>query len=461
MKKFISNIFLWLIVLPAYSQWQGVNGPFFQTAVQMISGYQGSDLLLFAGYGNQVDTIDNEGQNGVMYSRMLNSVISDIALFNNGVSGVCVYQTDTIIYGTFWTANGNSFLRSVKVNFNTLEQFASFNSRVNNMKVLNEELYAVGVFTEAEGIQTNGIVKFDGTNWQTVGPLINTVFCNINDVEIYQGELYIAGNILTEDGLHDLLVLRDNEWQIVGEGINGSMAHINRLCIYDNELIIGGMIRQSDGHVGHCIQKWNGEIWSEVGNSLQGTNMSTSTFSQVWDMKVEGDYLYVSGDFQYANYTPIKCLARWDGTQWCGFYTEEVQMPLFRFTFSNGQLILPYNQPLGNENSMLYVYTLGDEVFPCSPPVTSSNDFAETASPFALHPNPSTHTVFLTSPDLTPGSFVRIYNLSGQLLYEQNVLEQNEHLAIATAQIGPPGMYLVQLHHPGKAMAVQKLVVAE
>jgi photosystem II stability/assembly factor-like uncharacterized protein len=80
---------------------------------------------------------------------------------------------------------------------------------------------------------------------------------------------------------------------------------------------------------------------------------------------------------------------------------------------------------------------------------------------FSLHPNPSTHTVYLSSPDLKPGSFVRIYNLSGQLVYEQNVLEQSERLAIATSNIGPPGMYVVQLHSPGKAMAVQKLVVAK
>jgi photosystem II stability/assembly factor-like uncharacterized protein len=78
-----------------------------------------------------------------------------------------------------------------------------------------------------------------------------------------------------------------------------------------------------------------------------------------------------------------------------------------------------------------------------------------------ISPNPSTHTVYLSSPDITPGSFVRIYNLSGQLVYEQNVLEQNERLAITTTDIGLPGMYVVQLHAPNKAMAVQKLVVAE
>jgi photosystem II stability/assembly factor-like uncharacterized protein len=80
---------------------------------------------------------------------------------------------------------------------------------------------------------------------------------------------------------------------------------------------------------------------------------------------------------------------------------------------------------------------------------------------FSLYPNPSTNTIFISSPDLTPGCFVRVYNLSGQLVYELNELEQSERLAIATSNIGPPGMYVVQLHSPGKVMAVQKLVVAE
>jgi len=88
-------------------------------------------------------------------------------------------------------------------------------------------------------------------------------------------------------------------------------------------------------------------------------------------------------------------------------------------------------------------------------------DEENTSNTISIHPNPSTHTVYLSSPDITPGSFVRIYNLSGQLVYEQNVLEQSERLTIVTANIGPPGMYVVQLHNPGKVMAAQKLVVAE
>jgi hypothetical protein len=459
--KNIVLLFTLMFHLSAYSQWEGAQGPFFHTIVQMLHGFPDSDLVLFSGHGTQIDQKTGEGPQGWMLSQLNNDDIVNIALFNQFIYGVIVYQNDTILYGNFVHYNNSELLRTAKYSNGNWVPFANFNSAVLNMKIINNELYAFGGFTEVEGIQTTGIVKYDGETWQTVGPNIDADFLTINDAEIFQDELYVAGNLFTTDGIDDILVLRDNEWQMVGQGMNGNLSHINRMCVYQDELVVAGMFRQSDGFVGHCIQKWNGNIWEEVGNSVQGTNFSNTSFNQIWEMKVEGDYLYVSGDFKYANYTPMKNLARWDGQQWCGFYTENLQTTLHRFTFSNGKLLIASNQPIGDEDSKIYTYVLGDEVFPCSPPVTSTNDIEEALSVFSLHPNPSTHTIYLSSPDIKPGSFIRIYNLSGQLVYEQNVLEQSERLPIATSNIGPPGMYVVQLHSPGKAMAVQKLVVAE
>jgi hypothetical protein len=460
MKKLFLLYFLMFQTF-VYGQWEGVQGPFFHTIVQMLHGFPDSDLVLFSGHGTQIDQKTGEGPQGWMLSQLNNDDIVNIALFNQFIYGVIVYQNDTIIYGTFLHLNNDPLLRSAKFSNGSFSPFASFNSAVRNMKIINNELYAFGGFTEVEGIQVTGIIKFDGENWQTVGPNIDADFFTINDAEIFQDELYVGGNLSTTGGIDDLLVLRNNEWQVVGELFNGSMAHINRMCIFQDELVVAGMFRQSDGFIGHCIQKWNGTSWAEVGNSVQGTNFSNTSFNQIWEMKIQGDYLYVSGDFKYANYTPMKNLARWDGQQWCGFYTENLQTTLHRFTFSNGKLLIASNQPIGEENSKIYTYVLDNEVFPCSPPVTSTEDIDNVISPFSIHPNPSSQTVYLNSPDITPGSFVRIYNLSGQMVYEQNVLEQSERITIATANIGQPGMYVVQLHNPGKAMAVQKLVVVE
>jgi hypothetical protein len=460
MKKLFLMYFLVFQSL-VYGQWEGVPEPFFQSIVQMITGFPDSDLIFFAGYGTQVDQMTGEGPEGWMLSFRNNNENHDIAIFHNPIKGIIIYQNDTILYGNFVHYNNSELLRTAKYSNGNWVPFANFNSAVLNMKIINNELYAFGGFTEVEGIQTTGIVKYDGETWQTVGPNIDADFLTINDAEIFQDELYVAGNLFTTDGIDDILVLRDNEWQMVGQGMNGNLSHINRMCVYQDELVVAGMFRQSDGFVGHCIQKWNGNIWEEVGNSVQGTNFSNTSFNQIWEMKVEGDYLYVSGDFKYANYTPMKNLARWDGQQWCGFYTENLQTTLHRFTFSNGKLLIASNQPIGDEDSKIYTYVLGDEVFPCSPPVTSTNDIEEALSVFSLHPNPSTHTIYLSSPDIKPGSFIRIYNLSGQLVYEQNVMQQSERITIATSNIGSPGMFVVQLHSPGKAMAVQKLVVAE
>src|SRR5690606_22529559 len=96
-----------------------------------------------------------------------------------------------------------------------------------------------------------------------------------------------------------------------------------KLVVYNEELYAAGMIRKVDGFAGNMIQRWNGEIWQEVGNSLYP--FFPSSYGHVRDMKVLDDYLYVSGDFYTAGGIDginAPGIVRWDGNQWCGLYTQ-------------------------------------------------------------------------------------------------------------------------------------------
>jgi hypothetical protein len=230
---------------------------------------------------------------------------------------------------------------------------------------------------------------------------------------------------------------------------------VKSITRFNNEILIGGQL---------VIDAWNlfglglAKAGDGVWNSLTGF-VNAGVNPAVQKMFVFQDKLWVVGDLALFNYNSNEFVFVSDVFIWDGEVATRPSDDVFQ------------------SPSLLYdivsfrdtIYVAGSFEFINTTSVTSvarftgiqTNISKQDSSPFKVFPNPSTHTVYLSSPDIKPGSFVRIYNLSGQLVYEQNVLEQNERLVIATSHIGPPGMYVVQLHSPGKVMAVQKLVVAE
>src|SRR5690606_4819307 len=124
--------------------------------------------------------------------------------------------------------------------------------------------------------------------------------------------------------------------QVVGEPIETGISSFNKLVVYNGELYAAGGIRKIDGFAGNMIQRWNGEIWQEVGSSLYSD--SPNSFSQVFDMKVHEGHLYVSGHFYTAGGVNAPGIARWDGSQWCGLYTQYEEGQINSFAFTGGEL---------------------------------------------------------------------------------------------------------------------------
>lgn len=113
------------------------------------------------------------------------------------------------------------------------------------------------------------VIKWDGEQWEPIGPPLSASHHNIRDIAYYNNELYIAGNISMDNGLKDILVLRDGEWQAVGESIQTGISRFNKLVVFNSELYAARTIRKVDGFAGNMIQRWNGEIWQEVGGVSQ------------------------------------------------------------------------------------------------------------------------------------------------------------------------------------------------
>jgi hypothetical protein len=219
----------------------------------------------------------------------------------------------------------------------------SVDAPVLKMRVIDNELYASGFFTEVNG-DTNikYLAKYDGNSWQPVHDVeIGTG--SIDDFIYYGDELYIAGNFkIKGTDIIDIAVYRNGSWQKVGGGLTGPLTGVSDLEVYKGELYAGGLIIKASGNPGHTLIKWDGTSWSEPGYGLRDHGGGSSLASKVNDLEVHDDYLYVVGEFYSfgdENSTPLESVARWDGESWCSFqgsndvfYGQAVSMGFYQDT---------------------------------------------------------------------------------------------------------------------------------
>ena len=139
------------------------------------------------------------------------------------------------------------------------------NGAIHDMKVINGDLCACGLFTKFGNIDCNFVAKFDGINWQPVGDL----------------QKYFGSN---------------------------SPAHVFSLAYYKNEIYVGGAWDDSMG-VTRNIAKFNGTQWVNVGQGIQQGGIA-----MVNTMESSANYLYIGGTFSRTGAVPGKNLVAWDGT---------------------------------------------------------------------------------------------------------------------------------------------------
>jgi len=207
-------------------------------------------------------------------------------------------------------------------------------------------LFVGGSFVKVNGINTGGIIFYDGSNANTISnvPLIHpiTVIDKFqgkifvggvwglaswngstwdtvsNSGEIWsmfatQNQLYVGGTFenIGGTGLHTLAVWDGQSWNEVfgSQAVLASMSNsINSICFYQGELYVGGNF--SSG-VDDDFMKWNGASWVNVGGGI-----GSGGLDHVNDMVIFENELYVAGFFFQASNGPGNNIAKWDGIKW-------------------------------------------------------------------------------------------------------------------------------------------------
>jgi len=184
------------------------------------------------------------------------------------------------------------------------------------LRVIDDTLYALGYFTMADGQPAKGIARRQGGQWVAVGdPPPGEI--SMWDVVKYQDRLVTIGNGYI-NGLRGIFQLVGNEWSVLGPGIVGGVSGGACLEVYQGDLYVGGQISIPEGNAGQEIMRWDGAAFHPLGTGLQRQLGNISGFSTCTDLKVYDGLLWACGGFNYAGGVEAHGVATWDGSRWCG-----------------------------------------------------------------------------------------------------------------------------------------------
>lgn len=217
-----------------------------------------------------------------------------------GCNGVAVWD------GVSWTPLGNGV-----------------NNDVLSITVWNNEVVIAGDFTQADGVPISRIAKWNGTVWESVGPI--GVFDNdIRAMVEFEGDLWVGGDFNNVGGnsSYDGLVKYDPttaNWVGGNSGVDlvgGVDESIRVLYVNPNDgnLYMGGEFTglwdgdaaASDPNMSG-IAMYDGSNWTPLGTGLNQYCRAIHEYN--------GD-IVAGGYFTTAGGVPANKIARWDGTSW-------------------------------------------------------------------------------------------------------------------------------------------------
>jgi hypothetical protein len=182
---------------------------------------------------------------------------------------------------------------------------------VNSMATFDDgtgpALYVGGEFDTAGGVPSANIAIWNGAHWSALSggaPGIGVV----RAMTVYNDgsgpALYVAGSgVARWNGAN---------WSSLGSGVGGV---VYALAVYDDgtgpALYAGGTFTSAGGVPANRIAKWDGKQWSPLGSGVNNWVRALAVYDDG-----SGSALYVGGEFATAGGMTVNHIAKWNGTQW-------------------------------------------------------------------------------------------------------------------------------------------------
>ncbi|MBK7967890.1 MAG: T9SS type A sorting domain-containing protein [Bacteroidetes bacterium] len=310
----------------------------------------------------------------------------------------------------------------------------------------DNDLYVGGTFDSINGQLATGIARYDGTNWYYYPPIPNvSSYLYVSAIVIFNSELCVAGNFNGGPGLCDIVKFDGFNWVSVGGGLSGSMSDVADMKIYQNKLYIVGNLSAAAGDHGNGIAIWDGTTWSQAGSGLLPSTVKTLE-------EFQGN-LYVGGQIQSAGGIPVNNIAKWDGNAWHNIGVG----------FDNGVTCLESKDSNNLYIGGAFITANGDTVNRiCEYNLLTGIGEISNSPEFQISPNPAAEKITLTCiiPSHLTEVKLLITDLTGRVISSNQIQGNPRELEVDISYLNN-GSYMVNLEHNGNILASRKLMVVK
>ena len=192
----------------------------------------------------------------------------------NNIADVIKYNNHIYIAGNFYGTGGlNSIAYLDSGMWKPLQNGVNgFNSFVFCMTEFNNELYISGLFTKQEGNAGNYIQKWNGTSWSEPGNGVQGASGGngqIDEIKVIDNRLFAVGKFSTAGGIPAKYIASFNggNWCGLGSELDISISTIES---HNSTFLIGGGFRTIDLDTVNYISRWNGGLHTDTCSDLIG-----------------------------------------------------------------------------------------------------------------------------------------------------------------------------------------------
>jgi hypothetical protein len=372
------------------------------------------DALYFCGESSLNNDFDVGDGAIAVYT---NGMWDTLGVFHGRPQSIIRWHDTLIVSGSFNNINGIPLDRIGAYANGNWTSYGNLSSGgwIYRLKVIDDELYALGVFESMDGNLCNGLARREGGTWVSTGNFDVFELPNIQDLVKWNEQLVATGTIRFNGTIaKEVAILNGNEWEPLGPGIQGSFGAGRSLAVYQGDLFVSGSIDIGAGNAGHGIMRWDGSQYHPVGTGLQGANNNFQNLVGAAQMIVHAGLLFAGGSFSYAGNVPAPTVAYWNGTNWCA-PPDAPLLPNQRTAnaiafFHDTLYISTYDTGLPASCALRFIGTNYTDT--CSMPVGLPEGPAEGA--FTIAPNPATYQVTLSDlPGTGPWS-IQLFDLEGR-----------------------------------------------
>jgi hypothetical protein len=226
--------------------------------------------------------------------------------------------------GSAWSRVGNG------VGPEKVDQWGAEEGDIYAVAVVGTNVYVGGDFNRIDGVDANGIARWDGAQWHAIGDGVQ----NENDFDpqfvsgvVYtivpdSGKLYVGGRFELAGGApaSSIAVLNGSAWSTLGAGMVDDdsfdpAGSVRAIAISGGTIYAGGTFDRAGGQLAENIAKWNGSAWSALDSGL-GVEFEDSFDEPVRAIVVSGANVYAGGEFETAGGEVAKYFAKWNGSAW-------------------------------------------------------------------------------------------------------------------------------------------------